>query len=51
MTDRWVTTEEAAQHISLAVSTLEKARLKPSTADLMDWVGLSTGRGGMFLRH
>ena len=27
MTDRWVNTEEAARHIGLAVSTLEKARL------------------------
>lgn len=27
MADRWVNTEEAAQHIGLAVSTLEKARL------------------------
>lgn len=27
MTDRWVNTEEAAQHIGLAVSTLEKARI------------------------
>lgn len=27
MTDRWVNTEEAARHIGLAVSTLQKARL------------------------
>lgn len=27
MSDRWVNTEEAAQHIGLAISTLEKARI------------------------